>query len=158
MVGGYGQSTLNPFGSNGGVSTLSSYGNLELLQDDIENFFIKLPLFKYYPNIKNKNVKSLVVTHSCCLNYVNDIEDFDNLNYIDADDIIWNRDIQYGYEHIKNNKDYFNIFGHTITDTIITNDKYASIETGVARERGGGKLSCIAYPSMKIYQSGNQEI
>ncbi len=78
----------------------------------------------------------------------------DNLDYIDTDDIIWNRDIQYGYNHIKNSKDYFNIFGHTITDEVILNEKYASIETGVARERGG-KLSCIAYPSMKIYQSGD---
>ena len=152
MVGGYGQSTLNPFGSNGGVLTLSSYGNLELLQKDIENFFIKLPLFKYYPNIKNKNGKSLVVTHSCCLNYVNDIKDFDNLDYIDADDIMWNRDIQYGYDHIKNSKDYFNIFGHTITDTIITNDKFASIETGIAAKSRGGKLTCLAFPTMKIYQ------
>ena len=156
MTGGYSQSILNPFGSNGGVSTLDSYGDLELLQNDIETFFTKLPIFKHY-SIKNRDGKSLIVTHSCCLNYVNDIKDFDNLDYIDADDIMWNRDIQYGYNHIKNSKDYFNIFGHTITDEVILNEKYASIETGVARERGG-KLSCIAYPSMKIYQSGNQEI
>lgn len=138
MSGGYGQSTLNIFGGNGGVLTLDSYGNLELLQDDIENFFIKLPLFKYYPNIKNKNGKSLVVTHSCCLNYVNDIEDFDNSDYIDADDIMWNRDVTTDiyFDSIQNNKDYFNIFGHTITDEVIQNHKYASIETGVARERG----------------------
>ena len=149
MTGGYGQSTLNPFGSNGGVLTLDSYGDLGLLQNDIETFFTKLPIFKHYP-IKNRDGKSLIVTHSCCLNYMNDIEDFENFDHIDIDDIIWNRDIQY-INSIKESKNYFNIFGHTITNEPIINQKFAAIETGVANKYGG-KLTCLAYPSMKIYQ------
>ena len=149
MTGGYGQSTLNPFGSNGGVLTLDSYGDLGLLQNDIETFFTKLPIFKHYP-IKNSDGKSLIVTHSCCLNYINDIKDFENFDHIDIDDIIWNRDIQY-INSIKESKNYFNIFGHTITNEPIINEKFAAIETGVANKYGG-KLTCLAYPSMKIYQ------
>lgn len=149
MTGGYGQSTLNPFGSNGGEMTLDSYGDLGLLQNDIETFFTKLPIFKHYP-IKNRDGKSLIVTHSCCLNYMNDIEDFENFDHIDIDDIIWNRDIQY-INSIKESKNYFNIFGHTITNEPIINEKFAAIETGVANKYGG-KLTCLAYPSMKIYQ------
>lgn len=149
MTGGYGQSTLNPFGSNGGVLTLDSYGDLGLLQNDIETFFTKLPIFKHYP-IKNSDGKSLIVTHSCCLNYMNDIEDFENFDHIDIDDIIWNRDIQY-INSIKESKNYFNIFGHTITNEPIINEKFSAIETGVANKYGG-KLTCLAYPSMKIYQ------
>lgn len=149
MTGGYGQSTLNPFGSNGGVLTLDSYGDLGLLQNDIETFFTKLPIFKHYP-IKNSDGKSLIVTHSCCLNYMNDVEDFENFDHIDIDDIIWNRDIQY-INSIKESKNYFNIFGHTITNEPIINEKFAAIETGVANKYGG-KLTCLAYPSMKIYQ------
>ena len=151
MTGGYGQSTLNPFGSNGGVSTLDSYGDLELLQNDIETFFTKLPIFKHYP-IKNKNGKSLLVTHSCCLNYMNDIKDFENFDHIDIEDIIWNRDVEYAYNRIKESKEYFNVFGHTITSEVIINNKFASIETGVAAKNRGGKLTCLAFPSMKIYQ------
>lgn len=150
MIGGYGQSSLNPFGSNGGVSTLESYGNLELLQNDIETFFVKLPIFKHYP-IKNKDGKSLIVTHSCCLNYINDIKGFENFDHIDIDDIIWNRDIQY-INRIKESPIYFNVFGHTITKEVIINNKFASIETGIAAKEKGGKLTCLAFPSMKIYQ------
>ena len=150
-VGGYGQSPLNNFGYNGGVSTLDSYGNLELLQNNIETFFLELPIFKHYP-IKNKDGKSLIVTHSCCLNYINDIEDFDNIDSLDIEDIIWNRDAQNGYNYIKESKEYFNVFGHTITSEVIINNKFASIETGIAAKNRGGKLTCLAFPSMKIYQ------
>lgn len=146
MTGGYSQSTLNPFGSNGGVLTLDSYGNLELLQKDIE-YFKTLPYYKIY-DIKNKDGKKLIVSHSCILNYMDSLDN----EFVMMGDMVWNRDIM--DKEIPNNKDFFNVFGHTITDEVIQNHKYASIETGVARERGG-KLSCIAYPSMKIYQSGD---
>ena len=73
MTGGYSQSTLNPFGSNGGVLTLDSYGNLELLQKDIE-YFKTLPYYKIY-DIKNKDDKKLIVSHSCILNYIDFLDD-----------------------------------------------------------------------------------
>ena len=152
MAGGYGRPQLNEFGMNGGVSTLESYGDLKLLQNDIESFFKKLPLFKHYPEIKNKNGKSLLVTHSCCLNYINETKDFDNLDSLDIEDIIWNRDIQNGYYSIKESKDYFNVFGHTIINEVLINDKYASIETGAA-SKNSGTLTALAFPSMQIYQS-----
>ena len=151
MSGGYGQSTLNIFGGNGGVATLESYGDIGLLQKDIDEFFIGLPIYKLY-DVKNKDGKSLIVTHSCCLNYINDIEDFDNIDSLDIEDIIWNRDVQNGYNYIKESKEYFNVFGHTITSEVIINNKFASIETGVAAKERGGRLTCLAFPSMKIYQ------
>ena len=142
-VGGYGQSALNNFGYNGGVSTLDSYGNLELLQNDIETFFTKLPIFKHYP-IKNKDGKQLLVSHSCILNYLKDLDD---------DDILWNRDVLINNKnYIKESPIYFNVFGHTITSGVIINNKFASIETGIAAKNSGGKLTCLAFPSMKIYQ------
>ena len=49
MSGGYGTQTLNLFGGNGGVATLSSYKDYELLRQDVDDFFSKLPLYIVYP-------------------------------------------------------------------------------------------------------------
>ena len=36
---------------------------------------------------------------------------------------------------------------------MIINNKFASIETGIASGYGRGKLTCLAFPSMEIYQT-----
>ncbi len=144
MSGGYGQSTLNIFGGNGGVATLESYGDIGLLQKDIDEFFIGLPIYKLY-DVKNKDGKQLLVSHSCILNYLKDLDD---------DNILWNRDVLINNKnYIKESPIYFNVFGHTITSEVIINNKFASIETGIAAKERGGKLTCLAFPSMKLYQN-----
>ena len=159
MSGGYGAQTLNLFGGNGGVATLNSYKNYELLRQDVDDFFSKLPLYIVYPEAINKDGKKLVVSHSCINNYIDEnlnlvMSEFLQEDELDVvENIIWNRDLLIkNQNHIKELKKYFNVFGHTITEKPIINNKFAAIETGVAN-KNGGKLTCLAYPSMKIYQN-----
>lgn len=150
QYGGYGQSKYNLFGENGGRATLESYGDIELLQEDIE-YFKTLPLYIKYKDLVNDRGQSLIVSHSCCLNYLSNLDNPGVDEYI-----LWNRDVLMDNKElfIRRSKDLFNIFGHTITDEVVVKDSYASVETGVARkEKGKGKLSCIAFPSMEVYSN-----
>ena len=160
MVGGYGQGYTNQFGGNGGVKTLESYANIEFLKNDIKDFMKNLPIYKVY-NILNKDNKKLIVSHSAIGNYIDD-----NLNYliesyetlIDVEqNIIWNREViaDMGERNIiPNMKNYYNVFGHSIFDKPIINNKYAAIDTGV-HSYEYGNLTCLSYPSMKIYTQRN---
>ena len=110
-------------------------------------------------DVKNKDGKKLIVSHSCINNYIDENLNLVMSEFLQEDEfdviqnIIWNRDLLIkNQNHIKELKNYFNVFGHTITDEPIINNKFAAIETGVAN-KNGGKLTCLAYPSMKIYQN-----
>src|SRR5574344_2082342 len=62
IMGGYSYNSLNLFGGNGGVATLNSYKDYELLRQDVDDFFSKLPLYIVYPEAINKDGKKLIVS------------------------------------------------------------------------------------------------
>ena len=144
MNGGYNQSLYNHYGINGGVKTLDSYGDLELLKKDFD-FFKKLPLYIKY-NVKDERGRVLIVSHSSISNYITD--DF-KFNHKYAEDVLWNRSIING--KIRESETFFNVFGHTILPKPVIRRSYAAIETGIAGSNSGnGKLTCIEFPSKRI--------
>lgn len=159
---GYNNNGLNDFGGNGGVKTLDSYGNFNLLQDDIDCFFSKLEPYKIY-DIKNKDGKKLLISHSSASGYLEE-DKLENKEYRDnLDDgivemLTWNRDLMYernSQEKLKilPFKNYFNVFGHTIVKEPIINERYAAIDTGAFTK--DGYLTALEYPSMRVFKQKN---
>lgn len=140
----------------GGVKTIQSYNifNYEEQKEifkEHKDFFKSLPIFKEYYDFKYKN-KHLVVSHGHIGPFWNKriYTRTQNQKNIFKESVIWSRD----FSNIDNT--IFNIFGHTPVDNIEINDNYINIDTGVYKKNG--KLTCLAFPSMKIYQQERLDI
>ncbi|MEA3289428.1 MAG: metallophosphoesterase family protein [Campylobacterota bacterium] len=139
----------------GGIDTLRSYKRcsdpMKAFKEDI-NWLKTLPLYKEYPNIKNKDGRYLVVTHSC----IDDTWDKRaSIDQFDKDDF-FNKVLYSRNQNPKDNKEIFDIFGHTPNKQPIIKDHFANIDTGACyADRNLGKLTAIEFPSMKIIQQEN---
>ena len=139
----------------GGMQTLSSYKRakdpINEFKNDID-WMKTLPLYLEYPDIKDNNGRYLVVTHS----YVDDLwnkrdsnDQFDKDNF--KTKVLYSRN-----KEPKDNKEIFNIFGHTpVSDPIIKNH-FANIDTGAYyTNKDLGVLTALEFPSMRIIQQEN---
>jgi serine/threonine protein phosphatase 1 len=159
---------------NGGRDTLNSYMKEELeelesgeiltiktLDKELINKHIEwmkqLPLWLEFPEIKNKEGRYLVISHSG----VGKIWDWSKerkeaMSALVEDIVLWERD------YFEDQKDIYNIFGHTPTKpNPRVKSFYANIDTGgcytseIKKAQGYGFLSAIHFPSMEIFQQEN---
>lgn len=174
------------FARNGGIATLRSYDKLygseakAKILEDIK-FFEQLPIFLEFDLFDYKNRK-LLVSHSSAIPFITSLKYYLNeadKKNIKKEDVLKNNnaeiihrimssenEILWGRRKILENKtNYFNIFGHTITNIFYSNEPkydkntevvidfelgYADIDTGAFQENG--KLTAISFPAIEIYQ------
>ena len=140
----------------GGEETLKSYTSKDEYYKQYD--FIKtLPLYLEYKDYKTTDNRYLVVSHSAVANVWDkrdskdkfDIEDFEN-------HLLYSR-----YKN-SNNKEIFNVFGHTIFSEPVINDYSAAIDLGCYHEKDEAnipnpRLCALEFPSMKIYTQESLE-
>ena len=166
---------------NGGDATYAEYQDEEeKLKKDIK-WMKTLTNHIVYPQEKDPMGRSLIVSHAPCLDFIEeywDMEDDDPGLKRTEELITWNRSIPK-----KAQTKYFNVFGHNIIGNFIFNPSgglkvdssvitpegtlldnlrgYAAIDTGAFVNNKDsnyfGKLSCIEFPTMKLYQQENIE-
>jgi len=150
----------NWYNLNGGYETLKSYHKIfsnfmesSQLKQDIE-WLEKLPSYLEYPNIKNDEGRYLVVSHSSVGNkWQYKDYDFNSQEFKKFEkQVIWSRD-----KKIYDNKNIFNIFGHTPVENIEISNYYANIDKGCVYTDGDmlGYLVAIEFPSLKIIKQKN---
>ncbi len=140
----------------GGEQTLKSYTSKDEYYKQYD--FIKtLPLYLEYKDYKTSDNRYLVVSHSAVGKVWDkrdskdkfDIEDFEN-------HLLYSRYKNY------DNKEIFNVFGHTIFSAPVLNGYSCAIDLGCYHEKIEDKLPnprlcALEFPSMKIYTQVNKE-
>jgi len=151
--------------TQGGYETLMSYNfDYDLLNKHYE-WICKLPLYLEYKDVKNKEGRHLVVSHSNILNVWERRNDPNHFEYF-RQHTLWTRN----FHNLKDPGDIFNIHGHTPVGSEHIRKIYANIDTGCAygkqvsvNPRTGkvsedyGKLTALQYPEMIIYQQDKLE-
>ena len=140
----------------GGEQTLKSYTCKDEYYKQYE-FMKTLPLYLEYKDYKTTDNRYLVVSHSAVGKVWNkrdskdkfDIEDFEN-------HLLYSR-----YKN-SNNKEIFNVFGHTIFSQPVINEYSAAIDLGCYHEKDESKLPnprlcALEFPSMKVYTQESLE-
>jgi len=145
---------------NGGKETLDSYrdenGKLDkrLMLEHIQ-WLSMLPLYKEYKNIKTKDGRYLVISHS----HVYDKWDNRHCDEDTKGYRVFKETVHYSRYKDFDNPEIFNVFGHTPTENPIINEYKASIDLGcVYDEKNEGKLCVLEYPSMKLVIQKNVEV
>ena len=140
----------------GGEQTLKSYTCKDEYYKQYD--FIKtLPLYLEYKDYKTTDNRYLVVSHSAVGNVWDkrdskdkfDIEEFES-------HLLYSR-----YKN-SNNKEIFNVFGHTIFSAPVLNEYSAAIDLGCYHEKDESKLPnprlcALEFPSMKIFTQESLE-
>lgn len=127
--------------SQGGTATERSY-DLEFDPDKFDKdreWFKTLPVILEFEDVKNKDGRSLLVSHSSADGF--------NDYYI-----MWNRNLTEGI--INDIPGKFNIFGHSPVDFPVITDFFAGIDTACVY---GGELTAISFPDMTVYTQKNIE-
>lgn len=157
--------------NNGGLSTLNSYGSASDMAKDIQ-WMKSLPRYIIFE--EEYNDKRLFVTHATCADMIGCEEENNSIKEL----MQWNRNYpRYGSDF------YFNVSGHNILYHYINNHMFtikdedlesgvlidlerdfACIDTGAFIDPKAleiseyvSKLSCLEFPSLKIYQQINCE-
>lgn len=136
----------------GGIATLSSYNNEDEILDDL-NYFKTLPLYIEYKNFRTEDGRYLIVSHSSVESKwkfrdypkdSNEYEDFINTIL---------------YSRFKNfdNKEIFNVYGHTPTSKVIINDFKAQIDLGCCYKDidPNASLCALEFPNMNVISQEN---
>jgi len=140
----------------GGLNTLRSYKSqsnpIESFQDDI-SWMKSLPLYLEYPQYKTKDNRTLVISHSCIDN---------TWDLRDADDKFNKKDFKTKVLYSRNqkpldNKEIFNVFGHTPTRKPIITSYFTNIDTGAYYKDQYGVLTALEFPSMRLINQVNIE-
>ena len=140
----------------GGEQTLKSYTCKDEYYKQYD--FIKtLPLYIEYKDYKTVDNRYLVVSHSS-VGKVWDKRDSKNENDIEE----FSSHLLYSRYKNSNNKEIFNVFGHTIFSTPVINEYSAAIDLGCYHEKDESKLPnprlcALEFPSMKIFTQENIE-
>lgn len=137
-----------------GEATLKSYDDINLLKEHAA-WLEKLPLYIEYRDLKTKDGRYLVVSHSHILNSWK-YRDYpkDSLEYKSFE----NECLVSRYKN-HDNKKIFNVFGHTpLPKPQIENHK-ANIDLGCFFNDGNtkGSLCALGFPSMDIFVQENIE-
>jgi len=160
-------SSTNWYKYNGGKETLNSYislsnndEKLQTLVNEIFNNDMKyldsLPIYIEYKDIKDKNDRYLVVSHSS----VGELWKNRNLDINNEDYLDFERQTMYSRQtNIYDNKEIFNVFGHSIKSTPIIENHFANIDTGcfIKKDKRYGNLTALEFPSFNIVMQENME-
>lgn len=131
----------------GGIATLNSYNNEQEILDDLE-YFKSLPLYIEYKDFKTEDGRYLVVSHSSVESKW-EFKDYpkDSKQYEDFVNTIL-------YSRYKNfdNKEIFNVYGHTSTSKVIINNFKAQIDLGCCYKdiELSASLCALEFPSLNI--------
>ena len=139
----------------GGKDTLNSYGNIDDLSSNLQ--FLKhlewletLPLYLEYKDHKIQD-RYLVVSHS----HIVDKWQYRNHN-LDSDEYKSFKETILSSRYKKyDNKNIFNVFGHTPIENEIIENYRASIDLGCVFDNKvnlKGYLCALEFPSLKIYK------
>lgn len=139
----------------GGNETLKSYTNKEEFSKHYE-FLKTLPLYREYKEYKNKDNRYLVVSHSA----VGKVwSKKDSQNRFDIED--FRTHLLYSRYKEFDNKDIFNVFGHTIYKEPNLKAYRGAIDLGCyVKDRNilpNPRLCALQFPSMKIYTQKRAE-
>lgn len=140
---------------NGGEKTIKSYNNEDEFYKQL-NYLKTLPLYKEYKDYKTKDGRYLVVSHSNVgkawklrdSKKQEDIEAFES-------QLLWSRHKTF------DNKQIFNVHGHTIFDKPIINNYSAAIDLGCYHTKdkiANPSLCALEFPSMKLFIQESLEI
>lgn len=137
---------------DGGDKTLKSYNDLDLIKKHLA-WLKTLPLYLEYKNLKTSDNRHLVVSHSHILQawkYKDYAKDSDEYKAFEKE-CLFSR-----YKSF-DNKEIFNVFGHTPMAKPIIDNYKANIDLGCfyKSEIESGKLCALEFPSMKIYLQDN---
>ncbi|MCT7575327.1 metallophosphoesterase [Aliarcobacter butzleri] len=139
----------------GGKATIESYKSKEIYLKHYD-FIKNLLLYLEYKDYKTADDRYLVVSHSAVVNVWDkrdskdkfDIENFEN-------QLLYKRYKQF------DNKDIFNVYGHTPRSEAKLTSFDANIDLGCCyKDRNGAinpRLCALEFPSMKIYTQENIE-
>ncbi|CAM3980637.1 metallophosphoesterase [Arcobacter cloacae] len=138
----------------GGKATLDSYKNKEIYFKHYD-FIKNLPLYLEYKDYKTSDNRYLVVSHSAIANVWDkrdskdkfDIENFEN-------QLLYRRYKQF------DNKDIFNVYGHTPRSEAKLTSFDANVDLGCVYKKEkviNPRLCALEFPSMKVYVQENLE-
>jgi serine/threonine protein phosphatase 1 len=140
----------------GGEETLKSYTSKDEYYKQYD--FIKtLPLYLEYKDYKTIDNRYLVVSHSA----VGKV--WDKRDSKDEDDIEeFESHLLYSRYKNSDNKEIFNVFGHTIFPQPVVNEYSCAIDLGCYHEKDESKLPnpslcALEFPSMKIFTQESLE-
>ena len=140
----------------GGEQTLKSYTCKDEYYKQYD-FMKTLPLYLEYKDYKTADNRYLVVSHSA----VGKV--WDKRDSKDKDDIEeFKTHLLYSRYKNSNNKEIFNVFGHTIFSTPVINEYSAAIDLGCYHEKDESKLPnprlcALEFPSMRVYTQESLE-
>ena len=148
------------FSANGGKETVNSYRKDGILDRKtlLEHaaWLQKLPLYREYKDIKTEDNRYLVVSHSHFWNkweyryYPKNTNEHNSFKKASLHSRFKNFD----------NKEIFNVFGHTPTQEAIVENHKASIDLGCVFGNDAalkGRLCALEFPSMKVITQDNTE-
>ncbi|WP_418179149.1 metallophosphoesterase [Aliarcobacter lanthieri] len=152
-INGENDDTKYWFYSCGGYETYKSYKNIEDLKNHY-TYFEKLPLYIEYKDFVDNNGRYLVVSHSSvgkAWEFKNSEDSIDK--EIFESQVLWSRNKEF------DNKDIFNVFGHTIYDKPKITSYSMGIDLGCYKRRDlpNPRLCALEFPSMKIFTQENLE-
>ena len=152
----------------GGLETLNSYPKIFNLQEkklEIDNlkinehlnYFKTLPL---YIEQKFDGYKNLIISHSFIIDKIDEYK-LKIIDFNEKEDILWNRKVLLKKFVDMDEKNYFNVFGHTIMKEELLTENFAAIDTGAFLNKFDyikeGDLTAIQYPSLKIFKQKSLE-
>ncbi len=136
----------------GGDKTLKSYNDLDLIKEHLE-WLKTLPLYIEYKDLKTSDNRHLVVSHSHIL------ESWKYKDYAkdSKEHKVFENECLYSRYKSFDNRDIFNVFGHTPVQNPQINEFKANIDLGCfyKNEYEVGKLCALEFPSMQIFIQEN---
>jgi len=131
----------------GGKETIKSYNNEKEILDDLE-FLKTLPLYKEYKNFTTSDGRYLVVSHSSVgskwkyKDYPKDSVEYEKF----VNTVLYSR-----YKSF-DNKDIFNVYGHTPISEVIINEFKAQVDLGCCFKsiEPTASLCALEFPSMNV--------
>lgn len=116
-----------------------------------KEFLKTLPDYLEFEDIEHANGRHLLITHAPIM--AGHLENqVGKIGWDGCRNFIWNRN----KPPRSNVKQWFNVHGHTPNKEPVIAEWYANIDTGCAyNDRGYGKLTCLRFPQMEIYQQEN---
>ena len=146
VVGNHEDMMLRPdhlWFKNGGTTTIKEYENSPELLLAHQEWIKSLTTYIKYPEIKNKEGRYLIVSHS-------------GITSLDLDEISKSGNIYWNRSTPISNPEWFNVFGHTVVKEPLIHQDFADIDTGCFYKAAGfGVLTALQFPEMVIFQQEN---
>lgn len=137
----------------GGLATIQNYKDRSDMLEHV-NFLKSIPLYKEYKDCKTADGRYLVVSHSAVgkawelRNSKNEDDAKTFLNHV-----LWSRNKYH------DNKEIFNVYGHTILEDVYINEYNANIDLGCYAKQKveNPRLCALEFPTMKQITQENIE-